>query len=294
MEIVKTDAPDRSDHELFRETIAELDGIRRSSFRTTVAQIAAVLVAIVAPLFMRGLTANRHFGFAVIVGGVFLVLLVLQVYELARHGRAKLVHDRLAKHLKVLVVQRIRADKLYDLSILDPLTGLHNRRFGEQRLEEEVTRSERNGEPLAALLFDLDHFKEINDQYGHATGDAALKEFARSLKRAIRACDVPVRIGGDEFLVILPECPREKVNLIVERIGSPEIRFNQQTITVRYSVGRAHYQTCDTSHTMLERADQALYAQKASRRTHEGTREKKTLFGADQTVGYERPPSFRT
>jgi diguanylate cyclase (GGDEF)-like protein len=294
MEILKTNAPERSDHEIFREIIAELDGIVRSSFRTTIAQIAAVLAAIATPLFMGDLAAKHHFEIALVVGGVFLLLLVLQVYDLSRHGRAKLVHDRLTKQLKISVMQRIRADRLYDLSILDPLTGLQNRRIGEQRLEEEVTRSERNGDPLAVLLFDLDSFKEINDQYGHATGDAALKEFSRRLKRAIRACDVPVRIGGDEFLVILPECPREKVNMIVERIGSPEVRFNQQTIPVRYSVGRAHYQICDTSHTMLERADQALYAQKASRRTNDGAREKKALFGADQSVGYERPTSLRT
>jgi diguanylate cyclase (GGDEF)-like protein len=294
MEIVKTDAPERSDHEIFQESIAELDCIVRSSFRTTIAQIAAVVAAIAAPLFVGDLAAKRHFEIAIIVGGVLLLLLVLQTYDLARHGRAKLVHDRLAKQLKVAVMQRIRADKLYDLSILDPLTGLHNRRFGEQRLEEEVARSERNGEPLAVLLFDLDYFKEINDQFGHAAGDAALKEFARRLKKAIRACDVPVRIGGDEFLVILPECPREKVNMIVERIGSPEVQFNQQEITVRYSVGRAHYQVCDTSLTMLRRADQALYAEKASRRTGDRAGEKKVNFGAAQTLGYERPPLFRT
>ena len=294
MEITKTEAANQSDHEIFRESVAELDGIVKSSFLTTLAEIAAVLAAVALPLLIGELDQKRHLGIAFVVNVVFLLLLVMQIYDLARHSRAKLVHDRLAKQLKAAVMQRIRADKLYDLSILDPLTGLHNRRFGEQRLEEEVARSERNGEPLAVLLFDLDYFKEINDQYGHATGDAALREFSRKLKRAIRACDVPVRIGGDEFLVILPECPREKVDMIVERIGSPEIRFQQSAITVRYSVGRAHYQICDTSQTMLQRADQMLYTAKASRPPVDKGGAKNTSLGAEQTMGYERPSSSRS
>ena len=187
------------------------------------------------------------------------------------------------------MVQRIRANKLYDLSILDPLTGLHNRRFGEQRLEEELARSERNGDPLAVLLFDLDYFKEINDQFGHAAGDAALKEFSRRLKRAIRACDVPVRIGGDEFLVILPECPREKVDKILERIGTPEIRLNGQVISIRYSVGRAHHQVCDTTESMLHRADEILYAAKASRPSRPVAVGLEPRFNLQDSVVFQKP-----
>jgi diguanylate cyclase (GGDEF)-like protein len=70
------------------------------------------------------------------------------------------------------------------------------------------------------VLIDLDYFKEINDQFGHAVGYLALKEFSRSLRKAIRACDMPVRLGGDEFLLVLPECPRDKVIVILQRIGT--------------------------------------------------------------------------
>jgi diguanylate cyclase (GGDEF)-like protein len=115
------------------------------------------------------------------------------------------------------------------------------------------------------VLFDLDYFKEINDKFGHAAGDAALREFSRRLKRAIRACDIPVRLGGDEFLVILPECPRDKVNVIVERTGTPQIEFNGEKIHVCYSVGIAQYQPSDTSEAMLARADQVLYVKKQAR-----------------------------
>ena len=292
MESGRPEAKEAGDYEAFRSSIAELDRVVRNSFRATSLQITAVIAAIVAPFILESTEAKRHFSAAAYI--ILILILAMQICDLFRHGHTAQVREHLAKQLKVAVMQKIRANRLYNLSILDPLTGLHNRRFGEQRLQEEVARSERNDEPLAVLLFDLDRFKEINDQYGHAAGDAALKEFSRKLKRAIRACDVPVRVGGDEFLVVLPECPREKVDMIVDRIGSPEVRFNEHAITVQFSVGRAHYQIYDTSHTMLQRADQMLYAQKASRRTNAGTRENKMSFSAEPTVGYERPPSFRT
>jgi diguanylate cyclase (GGDEF)-like protein len=193
------------------------------------------------------------------------MLLFFEGTSLARQRKAKSIRDELAQQMELSVKQRLRAEKLYGLSIMDPLTGLHNRRFGEDRLKEEITRAERNGDQLAVIFFDLDYFKEINDQYGHAAGDMALKEFSRKLKRAIRACDIPVRVGGDEFFVILPECPREKVDLILSRIGSPTFKFNGEMLTVRYSVGRAHYQVCDTVETLLARADEMLYEAKASR-----------------------------
>ncbi len=270
MESDRPDAKEASDHEAFRASLEELDRVVKSSFVATGLQITAVIAAVVAPFMLESPATTGHFSAAGVAYSVLTLVLVMQICDLVRHGHTAQVRDRLAKQLKVAVMQKIRASKLYDLSILDPLTGLHNRRFGEERLAEEVARSDRNGVPLAILLFDLDYFKEINDQFGHAAGDAALKEFSRKMKRAIRACDVPVRIGGDEFLVILPECPREKVDRILERIGSPELRFNNQSISIRYSVGRAHHQVCDTRETIMQRADQVLYAVKAARPKNRG------------------------
>jgi diguanylate cyclase (GGDEF)-like protein len=265
MESDRPEAPEASDHETFRASIAELDRIVKNSCRATALQITVIVAAIAAPLVFAGPRDSTHLNVASVAYGALALILAMQIRDLFRHGRTARVRERLAKQLKAAVMQKIRANKLYDLSILDPLTGLHNRRFGEERLSEEVARSERNGDPLALLLFDLDYFKEINDQHGHAAGDAALKEFSRKLKKAIRACDVPVRIGGDEFLVILPECPREKVDTILQRIGSPELRWNGRTIAVRYSIGRAHHQVCDTKESMMQRADEILYAAKAAR-----------------------------
>jgi diguanylate cyclase (GGDEF)-like protein len=251
-----------SAHETFRRSIAELNRSLIGSWRTTIAEIVTVLAALAAPFLLGKIVSNDQLRMIGIVDGLLVVILVSRSYALFKHRQIKLI---LAKQLEIADKQRVRTDRLYGLSILDPLTGLHNRRFGEQRLAEEIARSERSGDPLAVIVFDLDYFKEINDKFGHAAGDLALKKFSRSVRRAIRACDVPVRIGGDEFLVILPECPRDKVDVILSRIGTLEIEFNGEKISVCYSAGRAHYQYSDTTGALLGRADEVLYAEKAAR-----------------------------
>jgi len=167
--------------------------------------------------------------------------------------------------MQVTIQQRMRADKFYGLAILDPLTGLYNRRFGEESLQKEITRAERNNYDLAVIAMDLDYFKEINDQLGHAAGDLVLKEFSRHLRRAIRACDVPIRLGGDEFLIVLPECPKENLHIILSRLKPFEVMINRRKITVGYSRGKAQYQVGDTPQTIIQRADKSLYAEKAAR-----------------------------
>jgi len=249
-----------NDHDLFQKGIAELHCIVRNSWRSTLAQIATVVTIFAVPFLAPKIQAQDFE--ETIIYGLLIPLAALQVWDVSRHYRTKELRERLAKESQYAAR---RADTLYDLAILDPLTSLHNRRFAEERLNEEIARAERTGDPLAVLLFDVDYFKEINDKFGHAAGDLALKEFSRKLRRAIRSCDVPARLGGDEFLVILPECPRDKVDVILARIGTPEIRANRQAISVCYSVGRAHYQLTDTRKTMLERADKILYEEKAKR-----------------------------
>jgi diguanylate cyclase (GGDEF)-like protein len=209
--------------------------------------------------------AGDHLKVNLVVSGLVTLTFSLSAYGLAHYSRLRELRHRLLEQLDLSLKQRRRADKLYGLSILDPLTGLHNRRFGEQRLQEEIERAETTGDPLALILVDLDRFKDINDQFGHAAGDIALKEFSRKLRKAIRACDVPVRIGGDEFLVILPDCPREKVNVILSRLGTPEAQIDARKLSIHYSVGRSQYQPADTIKTMLGRADEVLYAEKRKR-----------------------------
>jgi diguanylate cyclase (GGDEF)-like protein len=186
-------------------------------------------------------------------------------------GHLKLLRQDLIAQTDAATKQRVKGEQYYGLSILDPLTGLYNRRFGETRLQEEIKRAEESDDPLLVLAFDFDRFKQINDNYGHAAGDLALKEFSRRLQRAVRACDVPTRIGGDEFFVILPDCPPEKFEMILSRMGSIKVTHEGNQIPVGFSFGLAQYEPNDTPETLIKRADERLYAAKEKRKHGERT-----------------------
>ena len=193
---------------------------------------------------------------------VTLVIQLVSVWE-QRHFRA--LRDRQVEQMDAATEQRARADQFYGLSILDPLTGLYNRRFGERRLGEEISRAATTGDPMALVALDFDRFKAINDQHGHAAGDTVLKEFSRRLRRAIRASDVPIRVGGDEFLVILPECPTDQVQTVLSRLTAFDLKLDDGSVHVSYSRGVARYQVGDTVKAMIKRADERLYENKAQR-----------------------------
>jgi diguanylate cyclase (GGDEF)-like protein len=148
------------------------------------------------------------------------------------------------------------------MAMVDPLTGLYNRRFGVQRLAAEVARSERRGHPLTVLTLDLNDFKQINDRHGHPAGDHVLQEFAIHLNKVIRGSDMAVRLGGDEFLVLLPECTLEQLQLVLGRLGALEVLWQGQRIPVSFSAGWKQYELGDRPEELLARADQALYAGK--------------------------------
>ena len=151
---------------------------------------------------------------------------------------------------------------LRNLAMIDPLTGLYNRRFAEQRLAAEVARSERRGHPLTVLIIDLNNFKEINDTYGHPAGDLVLQEFASRLNKVIRGSDLAVRMGGDEFLVVLPECSVEQLDLVLGRLSSFDLEWQGQRVPVTFSCGWKNYQTGDRLEELLAAADEVLYANK--------------------------------
>src|SRR5437660_4111014 len=144
----------------------------------------------------------------------------------------------------------------------DSLTGLYNRRFAEQRLAAEVARSERKGHPLTILTLDLNNFKEINDSFGHPAGDLVLQEFAARLNNVIRGGDLAVRLGGDEFLVLLPECTTQQLQLVLGRLGSLQVDWHGQMIPVTFSVGWKQYELGERPEEMLARADELLYTRK--------------------------------
>jgi len=161
-----------------------------------------------------------------------------------------------------LLEQRLLVEGFRELAMFDSLTGLFSRRFGEERLRAEMARAQRHSHPLTVLLLDLDNFKQINDRYGHGVGDVVLKEFGEALKRASRGSDLAVRMGGDEFLVLLPECRSDQVRFILHRLTHMDVRINEQQLPTTFSVGCSDYHPGESSEALLLRADQALYDQK--------------------------------
>jgi len=163
-------------------------------------------------------------------------------------------------------------DRLERLAALDPLTGVYNRRFGMTRLHEEFGRTLRMEAPLGLVMFDLDHFKQVNDLYGHLTGDRVLVRLARAARSVMREGDILVRYGGEEFLAILPGASRQDVLGIADRlcrkVRETGVRSGEDVINVTVSAGGASYPENEVgSETeLVDFADKALYQAKESGR----------------------------
>ncbi len=167
--------------------------------------------------------------------------------------------------------QRIAQTQLEAQASLDPLTGLFNRRH-VSLLGEDLERELAQGRQASVILFDLDHFKQINDEYGHFAGDRALVSIARMLRENARDSDTPVRYGGDEFLVLLSGTGTEKTRAIAERLrlalSDTPLDYRGASIQLAMSVGVATVDpgAPESLHELVERADRALYAAKRSGR----------------------------
>ena len=160
---------------------------------------------------------------------------------------------------------------LESLATTDTLTGLVNRRGLLARLEVEFSRSQRTQHPFALAICDLDHFKHINDTYGHPAGDRVLAAFAATLKDNLRNIDLAARWGGEEFAIVLPESDVNDALIPLERIrqavAASRIRHGAQEIQVTVSIGVANYDSATAlAEHLLERADSALYRAKAGGR----------------------------
>jgi two-component system cell cycle response regulator len=168
---------------------------------------------------------------------------------------------------------RNNLDQSLELAVTDSLTGLHNRRYMAGQLKALAARAAQGGEPVAVLLMDIDHFKSVNDGYGHDVGDLVLQEFAVRLATNVRAVDLPCRYGGEEFAVVMPETSLEAAKRIAERIrlhvaGSPfRIGDSGDQLTVTISIGvAASSGPSDTPDLLLKRADGGLYEAKSGGR----------------------------
>jgi len=149
------------------------------------------------------------------------------------------------------------------LADLDALTGLHNRRYFHETLARECARAHRYSRKLALVVFDLDDFKDVNDRIGHLAGDAVLAEAAARVRDVVRSADIPCRVGGDEFAVILPESGLEQADQLFGRIQTAiTTRAIGQAGRLRLSAGVAELSGEDDSISFFERADDALYRAK--------------------------------
>ena len=162
----------------------------------------------------------------------------------------------------------LHASRNWEIAVTDELSGLSARRYFETRLAEEWARHRRYRSPVSVALFDLDHFKAINDSLGHGAGDLAIRRFGELLRAAVRSSDLPCRYGGEEFAVLFPETSARAAFAVAERVRKALERepFSSDGKTFRVTVSAGIADTADLEederHQLLFRADQALYAGK--------------------------------
>ena len=182
--------------------------------------------------------------------------------ELLARVRTQVKRKRYSDHL------RNRLEESIEASIVDPLTGLHNRRYMETHLTTLVDEARRTGRSLSVLLADIDHFKQVNDTYGHDVGDAVLREFSTRFRRNTRGIDLACRYGGEEFLVIMPDTAMARAYQVGERlrvaIAADAFPIKPSGgIHLTASVGLATLERADdTPETVFRRADSALFSAK--------------------------------
>lgn len=167
--------------------------------------------------------------------------------------------------------QRELEDRLIQESLTDEMTGLYNRKHFKAQLEAQHSGFIRSALPSSLILFDFDHFKNINDEYGHAAGDTVLIKAAKVVQGELRPLDIGCRIGGEEFAIILPNTQlRDAVTLaerIRDRIEKTEFRLDDSTCRITVTMGVASFTPSDQSYdSLMKRADKLLYAGKAAGR----------------------------
>jgi diguanylate cyclase (GGDEF)-like protein len=188
----------------------------------------------------------------------------LRLGEQARHAANEVLQQQLDE-IHALQTQ------LSEQANRDPLTGLYNRRYLDTTLARELARCEREGQHLSLMLIDIDHFKQVNDRYGHPAGDEVLKKLAALLNEQARAADVACRYGGEEFLLVLPNMPQDIARVRAEQwreaFVATTVLFDTFQIQATLSIGIATYPDHGSSpEELIRSADQALYRAKSEGR----------------------------
>jgi diguanylate cyclase (GGDEF)-like protein len=236
------------------------------SYAIIVTLLLLVAVASFAfPALLSGADGYYSFFLNQAVRGLVGLVLIFHVYVIYQQLQISRIRRQLTDQVFAVDKVETLAQEVYKMALLDPLTGLFNRRYIEQRLEDEIKRSERHGRPLSVILFDLDEFKQVNDTYGHGAGDALLKAFAERLSKATRGSDASARYGGDEFLVVLPECKPENVQHVLKRLEGIRVEIEGRTLQLALSAGWAELRSGESAKELLARGDAELYANKRTK-----------------------------
>jgi two-component system cell cycle response regulator len=174
--------------------------------------------------------------------------------------------ELIAEALGLVVKSLFLIEETRLLALTDGLTGLYNRRHATKRLEEEIARARRNNKGLCVAMCDVDHFKAINDEFGHGAGDRVLQQISTSLTEYVRRNDIVSRWGGEEFLVIFSEIKLTAARIVAERLrgrlaNTPQVEGGPEQISV--SIGLSMLRPGVTADALIEQADQALYRAKA-------------------------------
>jgi diguanylate cyclase len=201
---------------------------------------------------------------------------VIDHYQQTDHAQQFLTEqlEALSAKIKIMEVEaeknRTSLEEHRQKALHDPLTELPNREAYNERASAEVQRWQRYGRPLTIAIFDIDHFKNINDNYGHQTGDRVIKVIGRSIAKRLREVDFFCRYGGEEFVALMPETDSETALAVLEKvreaIANAAFNYKDQPMSITLSIGLTEFKTDDLLETAFERADQALYAAKSSGR----------------------------
>jgi diguanylate cyclase (GGDEF)-like protein len=164
-------------------------------------------------------------------------------------------------------IESVYYEEIYRLMTVDGLTDLHNKRYFTEAMEKEISRGKRYERTFSLIMFDIDHFKRINDTYGHLAGDAVLRQIGALVKSRVRHTDLPARTGGEEFAVILPEVPAQGAALLADKlrkaIEETTFRFEGTNIPVTISLGVAEWNPAvEDPDELVKRADEKLYEAK--------------------------------
>jgi two-component system, cell cycle response regulator len=193
------------------------------------------------------------------------------ISQALRNGDQVKIGDTIFKYLVGNDVEASYHEEIYRMTIIDGLTGVFNKRYFIEALGREMARAQRYGRPLSILMFDIDHFKRVNDSYGHLAGDYVLQSLARVISTRARREEIFARYGGEEFVILLPETQKEGAMELAEqlrkRVASHTFVFEGEEIPVTVSIGVSMVQEESIpENELIRRADEKLYLAKSEGR----------------------------